>query len=217
MDIVKIAQTRHTCKAYDSSRQLNDTQINQLKALLQASPSSVNSQPWHFIVAATPEARTRIGKSTASAMFSANAEKVKNASVVFALCAKTDIDDTYLDSLLNAEEGAGRFTTAEQKLMQKKGRSFYTNLHKELKDVPQWLEKQVYIALGTLLLGAGALGIDATPIEGFDSAVLDAELGLAEKGLKSVVLVAAGYRSQEDFNAALPKARRSAESVFTEL
>lgn len=37
------------------------------------------------------------------------------------------------------------------------------------------MEKQVYLNVGTLLLGASTLGIDAIAIEGFNSAVLDKE------------------------------------------
>jgi nitroreductase / dihydropteridine reductase len=65
------------------------------------------------------------------------------------------------------------------------------------------------------LFGAAALDIDATPIEGFDRAVMDEALGLRERGLSAVVLAALGYRSAEDFNAALPKSRLPAEEVFT--
>ena len=57
-----------------------------------------------------------------------------------------------------------------------------------------WTEKQAYLALGTLLLGAAAKGIDATPMEGIDRQALDEELGLAAQGLSSVVAVALGYR-----------------------
>jgi nitroreductase/dihydropteridine reductase len=79
------------------------------------------------------------------------------------------------------------------------------------------MEKQVYLAAGTLLLGAGALGVDATPMEGFDARVLDAELGLRERGLTSVLLVALGYRGEGDFNARLPKSRLPRETLFTAL
>ena len=85
----------------------------------------------------------------------------------------------------------------------------------ESRDVPQWMEKQVYLALGGLLPGAAMLGIDATPMEGFDQRELDLSLGLREKGLTSVVLVSLGYRSEKDFNAALPKSRLPREEVFT--
>jgi nitroreductase/dihydropteridine reductase len=77
------------------------------------------------------------------------------------------------------------------------------------------MEKQTYLALGTLLLAAGAYGVDATPMEGFDAARLDAEFGLRDKGLTSIVLVALGYRGEADFNAKLPKSRLPGEVVFT--
>ena len=92
--------------------------------------------------------------------------------------------------------------------MQNNGRNFYVGLHRnDPRDMQAWMQKQVHLALGTLLLGAAALGIDATPIEGFDPQALDQELALNEKGLKSVVMVALGYRNAEDFNAKLPKSR----------
>ncbi len=77
------------------------------------------------------------------------------------------------------------------------------------------MANQVYLALGALLMAAGTLGVDATPMEGFDARVLDAELGLRERGLTSVVLVSLGYRSAHDFNATLPKSRLAREQVFT--
>ena len=100
--------------------------------------------------------------------------------------------------------------------MQTRGRGFYVNMHRnELHDTQQWMEKQVYLALGTLLLGAASLAIDATPIEGFDRTVLDDALGLGKRGLRSVVLAALGYRSEDDFNAALPKSRLPDDEIFT--
>ncbi len=77
------------------------------------------------------------------------------------------------------------------------------------------MEKQTYLALGTLLLGAVSLGVDATPMEGFDSRRLDEELGLREQGFTSLVLVSLGYRADSDFNASLPKSRLPAERLFT--
>jgi nitroreductase/dihydropteridine reductase len=54
-------------------------------------------------------------------------------------------------------------------------------------------------------------------MEGFDAAALDVELGLAEKGLRSVVILALGYSSAGDFNAKLPKSRLAADEVMTKL
>jgi nitroreductase / dihydropteridine reductase len=71
-----------------------------------------------------------------------------------------------------------------------------------------WSAKQAYIGLGTGLIAAANLEIDSTPMEGFDSEKFDNILGLKEKGLKSVVLLALGYRDEEnDWNAKLKKVR----------
>lgn len=218
MDIARIALSRHTCKAYDPSRKIPDAQIEQLKTLLRYAPSSVNSQPWHFVIAATDEAKQRIAKATTQPPYSSNAPKILNASHVVVLCARTALDDAHLAKLLELEEGAGRLPTPEGKEMQHKGRSFYVNLHRfDIRDTQDWMEKQVYLALGTLLLGAATLGIDATPIEGFDPRVLNEELGLRARGLTSVVVAALGYRSDDDFNAKLPKARLPVETVISEI
>jgi nitroreductase/dihydropteridine reductase len=91
-------------------------------------------------------------------------------------------------------------------------------LHQQqLQDEAAWMDRQVYLALGTLLLGAGALGIDACPIEGFSPEAVDEALGLKAKGLRSRVMVALGYRSEDDFNARLPKSRLPESAVISEI
>jgi nitroreductase/dihydropteridine reductase len=218
MDIARIALNRHTCKAYDPTRKIPAAQVEQLKTLLRYSPSSINSQPWHFTIAASEAGKARIARAAQQGPYAANSPKILNASHVVVFCARTTMDDAHLASLLEQEEADGRYPTPEAKAAQSKGRSFYTGLHRyESKDTQHWMEKQVYLALGTLLLGAAALEIDATPIEGFDPHILNEELGLREQGLTSVVIAALGYRSAEDFNAKLPKSRFPMEQVISEL
>jgi nitroreductase/dihydropteridine reductase len=183
--------------------------------LLRNSASSVNSQPWHFIVANTPEGRARIAKATQGG-YVYNAAKVNDASHVIVLCARVDMDEAHMDALLEQEERDGRFRDAQARAGQDATRRGYVNQHRYgTKDVAQWLEKQVYLALGTALVGAATLEIDATPMEGFDQKILDAEFGLNEKGLTSLVLVSFGYSSSADFNAGLPKSRLTQEATFT--
>ena len=218
MDIARIALTRHTCKAYDPTRKIAEAQVEQLKTLLRFAPSSVNSQPWHFFIAGSAAGKARLAKATSEGPYAANGAKVRNASHVVVLCARTRLDDSYLDAVLTQEEHDGRFPTPEHKAAQDKGRHFYADLHRVTQlDTGAWMERQVYLALGNLLLGAATLGIDATPIEGYDHAILDQELGLPAAGLKSLVMVALGYHSAEDFNADLPKSRLPADVVFSDL
>ena len=216
MSIMHYAKSRYSTKVFDPSNRLSHEQIASIKELLRFSPSSVNSQPWHFIIAESPHAKQRIAKAT-QGRYAFNEAKVLNASHVLIFCTKTDIDDAYLQLLLENEAHDGRFANDETKQGQQSGRSYFVNLHRDdLKDVHHWMEKQVYLNLGTVLLGASALGIDAVPMEGFDAEVLDEEFELKEKGYRSSVILPLGLRSAQDFNAKLPKSRHQESYLFSE-
>lgn len=68
-----------------------------------------------------------------------------------------------------------------------------------------------------MLLAAGIEGVDATPIGGFNEQILTEELELQDKGLIPSVLLTLGYRSEQDFNAKLPKSRLNKDEIFTKL
>ncbi len=217
MQLSELVMKRYTTKVFDPAFRLSQDQVNEIKTLLQYCPSSTNAQPWHFIIAGTGEGRERIAKAAAG-RYEVNALKIKNASHVVVLCSRSYVDDQYLESLLDNEEKDGRFADAAARKIQGGTRSFYTGMHRfELKDLQQWTEKQVYIALGTLLVGAAMLGIDACPMEGFDPAILNQELNLREKGFTASLVVALGRHAENDFNKNLPKSRWPGEYLFTEL
>lgn len=217
MGVTQYAKQRHATKAFDATKKIPEDIMSELRELIRFSPSSVNSQPWHFVVASTDEGKSRIAKA-AEASYTYNVPKIRNASHVMVLCARTVIDDTHLSTLLEQEEKDGRFVNAAARTAQQGSRLLYSNLHRyDLKDAQHWMEKQLYLALGTLLLGAATFGVDTVPMEGFDARLLDEELGLRAKGLTGVVLVGLGYHGAEDFNAKLPKSRLPAESVFTDI
>lgn len=216
MQLIEALQRRYATKAFDATKKLPETVVEQLFALLRLSPSSTNIQPWHFIVASTDEGKARLAQG-AGGNYSYNAGKILNASHVVLFCARTQVDDAHLQKVLAAEERDGRFASApEVKAAAHNTRLAYLNEHKfTKKDVPHWLEKQVYLNMGSFLLGAGLLGIDAVPLEGIDQTILDAEFGLNERDLTAITAVALGYRAETDFNAALPKSRLAAEDIFT--
>ena len=216
MQLTEVLKRRYATKAFDATKTLPEEVVEQLLALLRLSPSSTNIQPWHFIVASTAQGKARLAKGAAG-RYSYNESKIVNASHVVLFCARTQIDDAHLQKVLAAEEHDGRFATApEIKTAAHKTRVMYLNEHQyDKKDVPHWLEKQIYLNIGSFLLGAGLLGIDAVPMEGLDLAILDAEFALNERDLTAVAAVALGYRAQTDFNAKLPKSRLAAEDLFT--
>ncbi len=76
--------------------------------------------------------------------------------------------------------------------------------------------RQAYIAFGLSVAAAAFEGVDSTPMEGFDPDSLDKILGLREKGLRSCVMLALGYREAEkDWLVNLTKVRKSREDLVT--
>jgi len=216
MNIAHAARRRHSCKAFDADGRIPPELFGQLREVLRWSPSSTNSQPWHFVVATTAEGKARVAQS-AHGLFAYNAPKILDASHVVVLCARRDMEPAYLDALLAQEQADGRFDSGEARARQQQVRGFYVEHQRKAGTLDEWMHKQVYLALGGLLLGASALEIDACPMEGFDAAVLDETLGLTGRGLAAQVIVALGYRSAGDFNAAAPKSRLPETAVFTDI
>ena len=54
-------------------------------------------------------------------------------------------------------------------------------------------EKQTYMAVGMTMMAAAELGVDATPLEGFDPTSVDKAFKIRETGHTTTVLLALGY------------------------
>lgn len=216
--ITDFARKRHTAKAYAPTR-ISDADMAKVRDLLRMSPSSVNLQPWHFVIAGTDEGKERVAKA-AEGSFVFNQAAIRNASHVVVFASRLKADDAYREALLQQEDDDGRFAgNPDFKPGMRNARSMFIDLHeKQIGDGPEWMARQVYLNLGNFLLGLAAMGIDATPMEGVDTAILDREFGLTEKGYASLFVVPIGYSDPEgDYNAALPKSRLSEQAIITEV
>ncbi|WP_445660688.1 oxygen-insensitive NAD(P)H nitroreductase [Acinetobacter sp. F16] len=217
MDLLNVSKTRYTTKAYDPIRKIPKEQVARLLEILRLTPSSINIQPWHFFIADHQAAKERIAKALVG-KYAYNAPKVLDSSHTILFCTKADISEQHLDNLLTQDDISGRFKDEKAKQGQKDSRSGYVDYYRNEKgDIQRWAENQTFIALGQILLAAGIEGIDATPIGGFDEQIINDELQLTEKGLVPSVLLTLGYRSENDFNAQLPKSRLDKEQIFTQL
>jgi nitroreductase / dihydropteridine reductase len=79
----------------------------------------------------------------------------------------------------------------------------------------EWAARQAYIAFGTAITAAAIEEVDATPMEGFNPQAVDEILNLKEKGLRSVTILALGYRDEEnDYMANAKKVRRDRDKLI---
>ena len=88
----------------------------------------------------------------------------------------------------------------------------------EAGDTAPWTKAQLYIAFGNTLHVLARLRISATPLEGIDIDLVNEEFRNELGGYQCDVALAIGCQHPTgDFNAPLPKSRRSMESVFTHI
>lgn len=172
----------------------------------QLAASSYGLQPYTILVVSNPEVKAKL-----QAAAYGQAQLVESSHMLV-FCAWENITEDDVSNYV--ADIANKRSLPVQALA-----GFQSYIWNAIKDLPQekkqvWAAKQTYIALGTALAAAAEVKVDATPMEGFDAAQFDEILGLKEKGLKSAVIMALGYRSQEDQLANATKVRRDKEKLF---
>jgi len=55
---------RYSTKVFDANKKISAEDFEQIKDMLQMSPSSTNIQPWSFVIADDDAGKARIAKST---------------------------------------------------------------------------------------------------------------------------------------------------------
>lgn len=211
--IIEDLMWRYTTKRYDKTKKVSTDDLEVLLEAIRLSASSINSQPWKFIVIESDEARQRMHRTIAK-NYQFNTPAVLDSSHIILFAHnpyyKRDnyaevVDDGIAVGRTRAEDrdaAFGAFVFAEMN-MDENGNN------------GSWTRSQVYLALGNALHTLARLRIDSTTMEGFDSDLLSKEFANELAGYRCEVALAIGYRDpQEDYNAKLPKARRRAESIF---
>lgn len=215
MNLAQLANEGHFTKVFDPSRTIPPEQFDLLVRVLYSLPQSVNAQCTHWIIASSQQTRARIAGAIGTT-YAFNAPKISDASHVIVFATRETLTNEYLDELHTKELADGKFPNDEIAKQWKSIVRGWIDYHRfDLKDLNHWMEKQTYLGLGMMLMAAAELGISAAPLEGFDSRLLDAELGLREKGLTTSAILTLGYRSDSDFYAKTPKSRLPMERHFT--
>jgi nitroreductase/dihydropteridine reductase len=213
MDLDKL-MNKHLTRYFDGSRTIPEETLEQLLRFLRSTPSSVNIQPNHFYVLSTEAGKPNLADNLGERVQD-NAEKIMNASQVLVLTTRTDVPDDHLEAVFAKERADGRFPdVAKHDLWESMTRDFLNIRDATYDDLDHWMEKQTYMALGMTMMAAAELGIDATPLEGFDRATVDTAFGLPATGYTTTVLLALGYPDKAKAYAT-PISRFDNDRLFT--
>ncbi|RKR05533.1 nitroreductase [Flavobacterium sp. 90] len=208
MNLIENLKWRYATKAYNNIKVTED-KVDQILEAINLSASSCGLQSYRVFVVSNPEIQQKLGADSYNG-------QISSCSHLLVFAAFTDMSSTYIDDYMAMTEKQRGLDSGALSGFRNGLHSYFNNINAEQKAL--WAAKQAYIALGTALIAAAELKVDATPIEGFNAATIDAVLGLKEKGLHSTVILALGYRdSEKDYMAATKKVRLPINEMITKV
>ncbi|ALJ00876.1 NAD(P)H-dependent oxidoreductase [Rufibacter tibetensis] len=206
MNLLQDLNWRYATKRMTGEK-IPQEKLDNIFEAIRLSASSMGFQPYNVVVVEDPEMRKQIQA------VAFNQPQIVEASHLLVFAAWDPLSEEQVAAYMNqiaSERGVSPDSLA----------GFSNSINSMIKSRTaeenfNWAAKQAYIALGTGLVAASAEKIDSTPMEGFNPPALDELLGLREKGLRSVALLALGYRDAEkDVLASAKKVRRPADKFF---
>lgn len=205
MKLIENLKWRYATKKYDTTKKVSEDDLQQIKEAIRLSPSSYGLQAFKILDIKDKDIREKLK------LASYWQPQITEASHLLVFCGYADVNDGHIDEYLNLKADTQGFDVE----LLKEFRNFMKVFIEGQKSGKQvWTAKQTYIALSNAIAACAELKIDSTPMEGFEAEKYNEILGLSSKGLKADVLLAIGYRSDEDKTQYDIKIRKPMESLF---
>lgn len=198
---------RYGVKVFDPDRTLTDPEEEAILESLRLAPSSFGLQPWTFIRVESREMRETLAEVAPH-----NRAKIMDCSMLLVLARMRSIPSDYVDRYFDAMCEARGVSREDISAFSTMVSGSVASMTPDAIDA--WTARQLYVALGSAVTTAAAIGIDACPMEGIDPAAFDKALSLDGTLYASTVGLAVGHRSPSDPYASLAKVRFERDQVF---
>jgi nitroreductase len=192
-----------------TGEKIGEKELETILEAIRLTPSAYGLQPYKVIVTENKELLHEIYEKSCPQIV------VQQCSHLLIFKAKKRLTEDYMEGFL-AEVKRSRNTTDEYIA------SYRSKIHNVIQNPVvntfNWAVHQTYIALGYATFAAAQMGIDATPIEGFDAAALNRLLSLNTEDEEAVVMLTLGYRNEKEDRLALqPKVRKPLDLLVERL
>lgn len=209
MTVIDNLNWRYAVKKY-SDKKVEQNKIDKIIEAINLSASSAGLQPYRLIEVQDEEIRKSLGEGSFNPQITEASHLLVFAA--FDNITQKSIDD-YIGLIAKVRDASLQSLDDFKKKLEY---NFFQKMTPEENFI--WAARQAYIGLGTGLVAAAEMQVDTTPMEGFDPVKFDEVLGLKEKGLRSVVILALGHRDvQKDIFAKLKKVRVPKYEFVTEI
>lgn len=209
MDLLEALNWRYATKRMNGKR-VPDQKVERILDAIRLSASSMGLQPYTILTIEDEELKERLKPAAY------NQPQITEGSHIIVFAAWDDVTEKQIDEYMQQIADVRGVTLDSLSDFRKS--IINTTQSQTSEQRYEWAARQVYIALGTALTAAAVEKVDATPMEGFEPGKVDEILNLREKGLRSVAMMALGYRDEEnDFLANVKKVRRDKEKLILQL
>lgn len=197
---------RYATKKFDASASLSEQQRQALRDAMRLAPTSYGLQPVRVLEIQDPKLRAELQPACWGQ------PQIVDADSLFVITGLTELTQGHVDEYISRVAQTRGLDRSALKGFE----DMLTANIPGRPDTLEWTARQGYVVLGFGLAAAAELGIDATPMEGFNADKVDEILGIKQKNLRSLVVVAFGKRSPEDATQHFKKVRLP-EQVFFEV
>ncbi len=209
MGTIEKLEWRYATKRFDTSKKLSHSKLDVLKQAFNLTATSYGLQTISMLVIEDNDLRQPLLE------YAFNQHQVVEASHLLVICIQDNIKESdveqYYDNIKSIRN------TSDTILKPYREHLIEMMRNMSVKERQRWSTNQAYIALGNLMTVCAIEKIDSCPMEGFIASKYDEILKLGEKGLKSVLLLPVGYRSEDDIFSEFKKVRKDLKETIIEL
>lgn len=206
MHYLDALKRRYSVKKFNPDKTVPEDIILNILESGKLAASSMGLQPYQMLVAASAETKQKL----IPAFY--NPSQISTCSHLIILVSKKNIAPEYLDRYFS-------HISETRNVAQDTLHPFRNNINtflseKQAEEIVGWSEKQSYIVLANLMFSAALEEVDSCPMEGFKPNVMEEILGIDTEQEKVAVVLALGYRAEDDAFQSLKKVRKPDEKLF---
>ena len=210
MNLLDTLRWRYATKKFDPNKKVDQKLVDQIVEAAWLAPTSSGLQPFKVIEITNQELKEKI------VPVAMNQQQVADSSHLLVFAAWDNYTEDRIDHIYHyTAEGRRQSTDVYKPYISRLKNAYLKRAHEE-----NFVHtaRQVYIAFGMAIAMAAELGVDSTPMEGFDNDALDELLSLRELGLRSVVILPLGYRDEaNDWLVKMKKIRHPKEEFLIKI
>lgn len=188
MNLIEDLNWRYATKKF-TDRKVSEEKLQHILEATNLTASSCGLQPYRLFVIDNPTLKAKLGAGSFNV-------QIEHSSHLIVFAAYNQVTTKHIQDLVD-------LTAREREITKESLAGLFIALDSYFKSRTAaensiWADKQAYIALGTALIAAANIRVDATPMEGYDPQQFDDLLNLSDKGLHSIVILSIGYRDEEN-------------------